>query len=104
MVLKEEPYCEQLRPARFGVVDVNLDGRGRPVEVEDDVLVGLVVAEPALHDLDDAVDPLLHVFAGDRVQEGSQLVQKIGVLESIILSKNVLSFSLHRKATKAYFS
>ena len=53
---------------------MNLDGRGRPVEVEDDVLVGLVVAEPALHDLDDAVDPLLHVLAGDRVQEGSQLV------------------------------
>ena len=81
---------------------MNLDGRGRPVEVEDDVLVGLVVAEPALHDLDDAVDPLLHVLAGDRVQEGSQLVQKIGVLESIILiNKNCpIDFHLTEKPKK----
>ena len=80
---------------------MNLDGRGRPVEVEDDVLVGLVVAEPALHDLDDAVDPLLHVLAGDRVQEGSQLVQKIGVLESIILIKKCpFPFHLTEKSQK----
>ena len=79
---------------------MNLDGRGRPVEVEDDVLVGLVVAEPALHDLDDAVDPLLHVLAGDRVQEGSQLVQKIGVLESIILSKMPFPFHCTEKSQK----
>jgi hypothetical protein len=44
-------YCQQLRPPWFRVLDVDLDGRRRPVKVEDDVLVGFVVAQPTLDDL-----------------------------------------------------
>ena len=46
----------------------------RSVEVEGDVPVDVLVVLPPLDDLADALDPLLHVLAGDRVQEGSQLV------------------------------
>ena len=61
---------------------MDLDGRRRPVEVEDDVLAGLVIAKPTLDDLDDAVHPFLHVLAGNCVEKRGQLVQKISVLKS----------------------
>jgi hypothetical protein len=45
---------------------------------------GVLVAVPPLHDLADAVDPLLHVLAVDRVQERRQLGQQLGVLGSML--------------------
>jgi len=59
---------------------VNLQFRRRSIEVKDDVSVGLLVALPPLDNFGDAVDPLLHVLARDRVQKGGQLAQQIAVL------------------------
>jgi hypothetical protein len=54
---------------------VNFKFRRRPIEVEGDVATSIFVALPPLNELADAVDPLLHVLAGDRLKEGSQLEQ-----------------------------
>lgn len=59
---------------------MDFEFRGRSIEVEGDVSVGVFVALTSLNNLDDAVHPLLHVLAGDRVQKHRQLVQQVGVL------------------------
>ena len=59
----------------------------RSVEVEGDVPVDVLVVLPPLDDLADALDPLLHVLAADRVQEGGQLVQQLEILVGYLSNK-----------------
>ena len=59
----------------------------RSVEVEGDVPVDVLVVLPPLDDLADALDPLLHVLAADRVQEGRQLVQQLEILVKYLSNK-----------------
>ena len=48
---------------------MDFDWWWRSVEVKDDVLVRLLVAQSSLNDFDDAINPLLHVLTGYCVQE-----------------------------------
>ena len=59
----------------------------RSVEVEGDVPVDVLVVLPPLDDLADALYPLLHVLAADRVQEGGQFVQQLEILVGYLSNK-----------------